>query len=28
MTNHDKAKNKPIHQLRATIERVIANIKT
>jgi len=28
MTDHDKANNKPIHQLRATIERVIANIKT
>lgn len=28
LTDHDKQANKPIHQLRATIERVIANIKT
>jgi transposase len=28
LTEHDKAANKPIHQRRATIERVIANIKT
>jgi len=28
MTDHEKANNKPIHQLRATIERVIANVKT
>lgn len=27
-TDHDKAANKPIHQMRAAIERVIANIKT